>query len=336
MDGICTLANDRVYDQLIALLNSIEAILGQQFPVCVYPYDDQTEKIAAEIAKRPNVQLYDNRESMETWDQFARDVWDVHPTARQRWPQLDAQGYHRFGTHRRYCAFDGPFERFLYMDADTLLMGPVAPIFAQLEANDCVVYDFQYKQPNHVYEIDSPKLNEVFPHARIKAEIFCSGFYASKKNLFERKTRDFIITKLKQGEAEILYPMAPDQTIINYIMMRAGQSIYNFALALPKDKQTGCCVTSQHFQEKKHLLYDKGNRLTYLHYIGLSSQLFAKVCAGGNINFPYRNLFLHYRYLHEPEKRPQFTGKPKQYNQPPSITKKILKKLSLISNRFKP
>ncbi len=40
MDGICTLANDRVYDQLIALLNSIEVNGGKALPVCVYPYDD--------------------------------------------------------------------------------------------------------------------------------------------------------------------------------------------------------------------------------------------------------------------------------------------------------
>ncbi len=30
MDGICTLANDRVYDQLVALLNSIEVNGGKE------------------------------------------------------------------------------------------------------------------------------------------------------------------------------------------------------------------------------------------------------------------------------------------------------------------
>ena len=56
MDGICTLGNDRVYDQIIALLNSIEAIMGD-IPVCIYPYDDNTAKLAQEIATRPHVQL---------------------------------------------------------------------------------------------------------------------------------------------------------------------------------------------------------------------------------------------------------------------------------------
>jgi len=44
INGICTLANDQVFNQLVALLNSIEVMLGKDFPVCVYPYDDRTHR----------------------------------------------------------------------------------------------------------------------------------------------------------------------------------------------------------------------------------------------------------------------------------------------------
>lgn len=327
MDGICTLANDRVFDQLVALLNSIEAIAGSQMPVCIYPYDDNSERIAREIARRPNVQLYRDRESMEKWDSFARAAWDTHPTARQHWQQVGSTGYHRFGTHRRYCAFDGPFDRFLYMDADTLLLGPADFIFKRLDSNDFIVYDFQHKDLSHVYDLSSSKLTEVFAEERLKAEIFCSGFYASKKDLLTAEQRDELIKNLAAGEAEILYPMAPDQTLLNYMMMRPARTIYNFSLQLPATERTGCCVTSPHFQVENNLLYDKGNRLTYLHYIGLSSQLFAKLCGGENIELPYRDIFLHYRYLHEPTKRPQFKGKSKPYDTSSSLAAKMMKKL---------
>jgi hypothetical protein len=329
MDGICTLANDYVYDQLIALLNSIEAILGPDMPVCIYPYDDRTEKIAAAIAKRPNVQLYQDQESIQRWDEFVRNVWDTHPTARQRWSKVTNEPYHRVGTHRRYGAFDGPFDRFIYMDADTLLMAPASPIFERLNHNDWVVYDFQYTDPSHVYELSSPKLTELFPPERIESEIFCSGFYGSKKGIFDRDRRDWLLAKLREGEAEVLYSMAPDQTILNYMVMRLGISNYNLALHLPPNQKTGCCVTSPHFEEREYILYDKGNRLTYIHYIGLSSKLFAQVCAGENIDFPYRDLFLHYRYLHEPENRPKFTTKPRPYNPPVSLATKVLRKLGI-------
>jgi len=330
MDGICTLANDQVYDQLLALLNSIEAIIGRETPVCVYPYDDNTAQITAEIARRPNVHLYNDKDSIQRWDEFAQRAWDTHPTARQSWNQLGSSTYYRFGTHRRYCAFDGPFDRFLYMDADTLLMAPVELIFAQLKESDCVVYDFQHTDVSHVYDLSSMKLGELFPHERIQSEIFCSGFYASKKALFDEEKINWLLSKLKEGESEILYPRAPDQTLLNYMLMRADLAIYNFALHLPENQRTGCCVTSPHFHEKDYILYDNGKRLSYLHYIGIKSKVFNRLCAGENIDFPYRELFLHYRYLHEPEKRPKFTTKPKPYNQPPSLTTKVLRKLGLI------
>ncbi|MGK7940037.1 MAG: Npun_R2821/Npun_R2822 family protein [Crocosphaera sp.] len=329
MDGICTLANDYVYDQVVALLNSIEAIYGQKMPICIYPYDENTEKLKAEIAHRPQVQLYNDTVSIERWDNFAQAVWDTHPTAFQRWQKVGSNGYHRFGTHRRYCAFDAPFERFIYMDADTLLMSPLETVFSQLDNHDCIVYDFQHKDLTHVYDVNSNKLTQVFPEERLNKEIFCSGFYGSKKDLFTDNKRHELIDKLQEGEAEILYCMAPDQTIINYMMMRSDCSIYNLALQLPQDEKTGCCVTSPHFENKDNILYDKGNRLTYLHYIGISSRIFKNLCEGENIDFPYRDIFLYYRYYYEPEKTPKFTGNPKDYQQKPNLFNKIIKKLGL-------
>ena len=169
------------------------------------PYNDNTAKIAAEIAKRPNVQLYDDRDSIQRWDQFFRDVWDTHPTAQQQWREIGSNGYYRFGVHRRFCAFDGPFDRFLYMDADTLLQGPVAPIFNLLNDYDWVVYDFQYKDLTHVYNVSSPRLLELFTPEQIKSKIFCSGFYAAKKGLFNQEKTDWLLAKLREGEAEVLY-----------------------------------------------------------------------------------------------------------------------------------
>ncbi|WP_369816753.1 hypothetical protein A5482_012950 [Cyanobacterium sp. IPPAS B-1200] len=93
----------------------------------------------------------------------------------------------------------------------------------------------------------------------------------------------------------------------------------NLALELPPEQKTGNTVTSPHFENKNNVLYDKGVRLTYLHYIGVPSSVFTRVCAGENLEFPYRDIFLYYRYLHEPEKMPKFVGKPKPYNPPPNF-----------------
>jgi len=322
MNGICTLANDTVYDQLVALLNSIEAILGVEIPVCIYPFDNQLERITAEIAKRSNVFLYSDSESIQRWDKFMQSA------APER---LNGKKFRLYGAHRRFCAFDGPFEKFIYMDADTLVMNSLEFVFKKLEQYDWIVYDFQFLDPTKVYNIQSPKLLKVFTQQQIDSDIFCSGFYGAKKGLFDQVTRDKILAKLKAGEAEILYAGAGEQPLINYMVMKSGISYYNFSYGLSDIEKTGCSVTSSHFQEQDHILYDRGKRLTYIHYIGVPPQVIERVCLGENLDFPYRDLFLYYRYLREPEKRPVFTELPKSYiSPPPSLLNRILRKLRLI------
>jgi hypothetical protein len=328
MNGICTLANDQVYHQLVALLNSIEVFMGS-IPVCVYPYDSNISQIAAEIAQRPHVQLYSDAISIQHWDRFSRQVWDLYPTARQHWKSSDPNFYYRIGTHRRLCAFDAPFDRFLYMDADTILLNSVDLIFNQLDQQDWIIYDFQFKDLSHVYNQTS-RLAQVFSEAQL-SNIFCSGFYASRQGIFSPAQQNWLMSELKSGDAEILYPMAPDQTVLNYMVMKSNLSSYNFALELPFAQRTGCCVTSPDFVAQDNLLFDRGNQLTYLHYIGLSSSLFNRICRGENIDFPYRDLFLHYRYLSEPKNRPIFTGQPILHDALPKMQERILQKLKLKS-----
>ncbi|MEH2182449.1 Npun_R2821/Npun_R2822 family protein [Nostoc sp.] len=324
MNGICTLGNDYVFDQLVALLNSIDVILGPETPVCIYPFDDRTQRIADEIAKRPNVFLYDDQESINRWDQF------MVAAAPER---LNRSKSRLYGAHRRFCAFDGPFEKFIYLDADTLVMNSLAAVFEKLDSYDFVVYDFQFIDVSKIYNVDSPKLLKVFEQKRIDSEIFCSGFYGAKQGLFDSEKRDWLISHLQNGESEILYGGAGEQPLINYMVMRSNLSIYNFASQLPDNEKTGCSAGSKHFEEREHILYDRGNRLTYIHYIGIPPNINQAVCAGENIQFPYRDLFLYYRYLHEPEKHPVFNNPPKNYNDAPvpNLLTRALRKFKLIN-----
>lgn len=322
MKGICTLANDIVDDQLVALLNSIEFILGSNIPVCIYPFDDQIKQIKAEIVNRPNVFIYEDSASIQRWDKF------MEAAAPER---LNRKKFRLYGAHRRFCAFDGPFEKFIYMDADTLLMNSLDAVFQKLDKSDFVVYDFQFRDPTKVYNIHSPKLLKVFDKNRIESEIFCSGFYGSKQGVFDQNTRELLLAQLQSGDGKILYEGAGEQPLLNYMVMKTGLNSYNFAYSLPDGEKTGCCVSSKHFEEQDRILYDKGNRLTYIHYIGVPPDLIRRVCAGENIDFPYRDLFLHYRYLREPSKRPIFTEPLKSYTEvsAPNLLKRVWRRLRI-------
>ncbi|NJL38451.1 MAG: sugar transferase [Leptolyngbyaceae cyanobacterium RM2_2_4] len=332
IDGIYTLANDVVYDQLVALLNSIEANAGEDFPVCIIAYDDKLEQVRAEIAKRKNVTLLDDPEIFAPWENFSTEVWKTHPTALKTWQeQKGISGVYRLSCNHRYAAFDqkAPFDRFIYLDADTLVLGPLNIVFESLDEHNFVTYDFQYKDPSHIFNLQSPRLLKTFSQSRINSEIFCSGFFASKRGLFNEEQRKWIVSKLAEGDAEILYLAAPNQSVLNYMTMKLGMSAYNLAMHLPDPQRTGNSVTSSHFEQKDYVLYDRGRRLTYLHYIGLSSKLFRQVCSGVNVDFPYRDLFLHYRYRHEPENQPELVIEPKPKPAPPDLKQRVLRKLGL-------
>jgi hypothetical protein len=334
MNGIYTLGNDNVFDQIVALLNSIEANLGTDIPVIICPYDNHLDRLQAEVENRPQVEIFSDQEVIQTWDTFAHNIWDLHPFTQSRLNQGQSR-YHRFGTHRRFCGFDGPFEKFLYIDADTLILNTIDSLLQPLDQGwDWIVYDFQYKDPSHVYAIDSEKLSQVFAPERIEQEIFCSGMYATRRGIFDAQRRQMLLECLAAGDVDVLYPMAPDQTLLNYMVMKSGLRVYNQSRQLPSTEITGCCVTSSHFEVRDRLACDHQKRLTYLHYIGLPMQLFERVCQGENLDFPYRDLFLDYRYWHEPQARPVFTGPAKPYNAQLPIWQRALRKVGLSFNYF--
>lgn len=330
-DGICTLGNDYVYDQIVALLNSIEFNGAEGLPVCIYPYDDRLDKIKQLIKDRPNVQLFENQTVIDRWDKWVQKIWSHHPTASEQWLKVNGKpGVHRMGTHRRLCAFDGPFERFIYMDADTLLLHSPQPIFDALDDVDWVTYDFQHKDLNHVFNTSTHKLHVLFTEETLWRKSFCSGLYGAKRNVISDKDMEWYLRNLSQGEAEVLYPMAPDQTLLNYFVLRKPISSINLALSLPPEERTGNSVTSSHFTEQGATVLDKGVRLLYLHYIGISSNLMSRLCQNENLDIPYRDTFLHYRYLKNLEERPTLPGRSKSIKPPKLGTgKRLLKKLGL-------
>lgn len=328
--GIYTLANDVVYDQLIALLNSIERNSGH-IPVCVIAYNKEIEQVRTEVAKRENVTLLDNPDLFKFWEDFSLRVWQTHPTAIQQWKSSGIKTqFYRVGENHRYVSFDpaAPFDEFIYLDADTLVMQPLDFMFERLNKADVVVYDFQFKDLSHIFNVNSKQLTTVLSEERLKRDIFCSGCYASKRGLFSNAELDHVIDTLAQGNSDVLYMGAPNQSLLNYMVQINHHSVHNVALEwLAEGKATGNAVSSKHFEEKDGLVYDHGKLLSYLHFIGLSSKIFCRICNGENLDFPYRKTFLHYRYLHEP--MPAFEGKPTYYNQPPSLQKRLMKKIGL-------
>ncbi|MBN3942743.1 MAG: Npun_R2821/Npun_R2822 family protein [Nostoc sp.] len=304
IDGIYILANDVVYDQLVALLNSMEANTGRKIPICIIPYNEQLDKVKAEIASRDNVTLFEDSDSIAYWDNFATQIWKNYPRAQKTWREWGFPELYRLPMHRKMCAVDGPFDKFIYFDADTLLMGPVDYIYEKLDAYDWVVNDFQYKSDlKFIFDGSSEQMQQVFNSDNLQSKVFCAGWFATKKNIFSQAIIADFLDKLIAGEAEVMCCVGPDQSLFNYMVLKSGIPYYNFACHDCK-QSTGNHWSSK-FDVVDNILYDQGRRLTYLHYMSISSSDFTRLCGGEDVDIPYRDVFLHYRYLKSPEKRPQ-------------------------------
>jgi len=115
MSGIYCLGNDRVLDWLIAFASS----LRRQEParrVILIPFDDRVERMRR-FARTFGFDVFDDP-VLERLDAIGRAVWPAHPQ--------------RAGIMRKLAVFAGPLERFLYLDADVVVLRPLEPYFAAL------------------------------------------------------------------------------------------------------------------------------------------------------------------------------------------------------------
>ncbi|MBD2571118.1 Npun_R2821/Npun_R2822 family protein [Anabaena lutea] len=312
VNGIYTLANDVVYDQLVALLNSIEVNAGREIPVYVIPYDDNIEKVKVEIDTRNNVNLFDDAASIARWEEFGSRVCKSHKRSQELMRKRGLPNNFRTQRYRKLCCLDGPFDKFIFFDGDTLLMKSLDEFYQKLDEYDWVTNDFQHKSDlNYIFNWTEEKITEVFQREKIINDVFCSGWFASKKCVFDDTMLANLLDKLESGEADVLHWIASDQTLLNYLVLRSGISSYNYAC---HDDATGSHWSSK-FDVVDNILYDQGKPITYLHYMSISASSFTKLCAGEDVDIAYRDVFLHYRYLKSPEQRPQSFKRPSSLSQ---------------------
>lgn len=320
--GIYVVANNNVYDQLVALLNSIEANYGQDTPVCVIPYNSDIDLVEKEIAKRNNVSLFNDQETIEKWERFVTSIQSLYYDYPYDLGNKKKKAQ-KVQHSRKYCAFDGEFDKFIFIDCDTLVFRPLDYIFQKLDDYDFVVHDFQRKTFDNKKIIDD--FAEVFQQfyesrAALSYQFHCSGFWGAKRGAITESDLEVFLQDLASGEIRIFRDGLSEQCLLNYMTLKKSFKLYNSTLDSSSDYCTGVCVTSKHFEEKQHILYDKGRRLTYLHYMGVSNELFGQLCQWQKSkvpfknmllpitdkllkrkisSIPYRDVFIHYRFLHE-------------------------------------
>lgn len=331
--GIYTLANDTVYDQLIALLNSIRRNIGSEIPICVIPYNERLTQVKSGIKSQSNVTLFNDFSVLQRWDNFISDVWDAH--ARAKAPKHLRPHWYKGFVHRKFAAFEGKFERFVFFDADSLAMKPIDDVFERLNVVDLVFNDWEHSKRGNSPEVLPEELAKKLkcPVEKIYPQLHCDSFFGSKYGLFNAETlaqlKKFLIDE--QG-IQCIQDRCwwSSSALFNIMTLKENFSFFNFTQSPNKQERTGNCADADPFVNLDGVLYNEQGLkpIHRIHYMNYPSIDFTRLCQGEAVDIRYANTFLYYRFLNDPSQ------KPKQLTEPSFLTQ-INRKLNRVVRKAK-
>lgn len=116
--GLYLLGNDAVLGQMQAIVAALlSGDLGDaSMPICIIPFDEQMEETEDWIARHDQISLFSDTDALRKWETFYEAIWASQPVV-NRLSQRYALDYGNVHYARKFCAFDGPFQRFVVYDA---------------------------------------------------------------------------------------------------------------------------------------------------------------------------------------------------------------------------
>lgn len=274
--GIYIVANDKVIDNAIALINSIR-LHDPEVEIYLVPFDRNYQKIANVLEQKHDVKLFPDLEFIEDFTQKVSEIFDrdflVLPN-----------------KLRKFVLWFGPLEKFLYIDTDIIVFQKPSAVLNYLDDYEFLCCDYHYKK-RKIKDIFSDFVLEQDIFTKLQLEdVFNSGFWASKKGIFsESRLYQLLKECAEHREYFDFSSKTTDQPLLNYVILKSTQKRLN--LVKIHENEPGSWAGSTHFQERDYILYDGEQPLKYVHWAGTPMR------SGG----PYRELWEYYRYLGEPK-----------------------------------
>ncbi|MBW4596417.1 MAG: methionine synthase [Brasilonema angustatum HA4187-MV1] len=286
--GIYIIANDKVTDHAIALLNSIR-LHDKETPIVMIPYDENYHNIADTLGKYYGVQIY---EDLDFIDRLSIKLHEV----------FGNKFFARPNQFRKQACWFGPFDEFLYIDTDIVVFEKIIDNLNYLNQYNFLCCDYQHA--GGITNVFTPKVLEekVFTKDEVK-DIFNGGFWGSKKNLIsEQDLYETFAECAAHPEYFDFSQKTSDQPIINYMLLKRIPSRFN--IVRREGKAPGNWGGSHHFQTQGNILIDPlvNQPLQYLHWAGIRIEP----------GCPYWEIWEYYRNLNPALPPAVFPEKPKK------------------------
>lgn len=199
--GFYLLANDQMYTLLVAFLNSFR-LVEPDLPACLIPFDDNCRRITS-LAKQYNVHVYNNPTELVLCDEVG-------------------QSFHssKTGHYRKMAMWDGPFDEFIYIDVDTVMLRSASFVFEYLKDYDFVVGHSDNLATRHnVWANEKAMLASL--SERQMAFACGTGFICSHRGAIGHKSlRPLVAEGLLFRDAMQLH--CKEQALLNYLIVKSS------------------------------------------------------------------------------------------------------------------
>lgn len=164
--GLYVLGNDVVFDFVVTCLRSIRH-QEPDLPVRLLPYNNRLERLRPWL-ERLRIDVHEG--GYDWCESVGNRLWERH--------------HLHHAMFRKLAAFEGPFDEFLYLDADTALLAPTGRLFDLLRRGEADFISFDSDIDN-VYK-PGPLRDELLGSGRTRG--FNAGAFLARRSALDRHT----------------------------------------------------------------------------------------------------------------------------------------------------
>lgn len=269
--GIYILSNDKVYDNTIALLNSLR-YYDKDTPVTIIPYDSQISKIKR-LCAIFDAKIFDPARAAN----FIKNVKKIFSGVR----------IERLDLLKKFLCWTGPYKEFICLDTDIVVFRKIIDICEYLKKYDFVNYDYQHRTGiNNVFSAEME--NGHILEKKALGDVFNVGFLCSKSSIFSEE-RIYDILRECRSNIAFLDTDCPEQAMLNYAVLKYVPQRINLS-KIPATGMPGNWAGTKTYRIDGNRIFDPGTGqyLWYMHWAGIG------IKPGGS----YWETWKYYRNLH--------------------------------------
>ncbi|TDB82457.1 hypothetical protein [Micromonospora sp. KC721] len=275
--GAYFLANDDILEQAIGFLNSFR-IHNPTIPLCLVPFADNFARISG-LADRYNFTIWRDNDTLRRCDAISEQFHDGST----------------MGQYRKLAMWRGPFEEFVYIDSDTIVLESIDFAFDHLSRYDFVTSHSDIPRIRHWVWRDSIFQTNALRREQIEYAAN-TGFVVSRAGLLDPEA--------VWGDLSAPLSLAPhmellcrEQPLLNYLIVTSGRpysSLWTIAAEkndpdIPQEQWAGHDIGRV---DAGRLIPSQVNRVLLVHWAGEWQRFRTE---GGTL--PYYDLWQHYRMI---------------------------------------